>query len=194
MSFAPFNSKEKNPYDKYENKKFNKKEKFVNEQKKNFYCDTPGFWEYEKKWDVIDAESNLISPGVGTRAKTKVEMVENLHPNNYAIPVGNKVATETDEKFYYPAYFTGPGSGFGNLNISSSIRVGDFTRTETKNFKATKESEMIERWEFIDDRFANPNHLVMELPRGGDSTRKPQVDLNRSMAKLSEDKEFNFQY
>lgn len=194
MSFAPFNSKEKNPYDKYENKKFNKKEKFVNEQKKNFYCDTPGFWEYEKKWDVVDAESNLISPGVGTRAKTKVEMVENLHPNNYAIPVGNTVATKESDPFYFPGYDTGPGRGFGNLNISNSIRIGDYTRTETKNFKATKESEMVERWEFIDDRFANPNHLVMELPRGGDSTRKPQVDLNRSMLKLSEDKEFNFQY
>jgi hypothetical protein len=194
MSFAPFNSKEKNPYDKYENKKFNKKEKFVNEQKKNFYCDTPGFWEYEKKWDVVDAESNLISPGVGTRAKTKVEMVENLHPNNYAIPVGNKVATKESEAFYFPGYDTGPGRGFGNLNISNSIRVGDYTRTETKNFKATKESEMIERWEFIDDRFANPNHLVMEIPRGGNSTRKNQTDLNNSMVRLSEDKEFNFQY
>ena len=72
--------------------------------------------------------------------------------------------------------------------------IGDYTRTETKNFKATKESEMVERWEFIDDRFANPNHLVMELPRGGNSTRKNQTDLNNSMVRLSEDKEFNFQY
>jgi len=194
MSFAPFNSKEKNSSDKYDKNKFNKKERFVNETKKKFFCDTPGFWEYERKWKVIDAESNLLTPGVGTRLKTKMEMVEELHPNNYAIPVGNTVATRESESFYYPGYFTGPGQGFGNLNVSNSIRVGDYTRTETREFKATKESEVIERWGFIDDRYSNPDNVVMELPRGGDTTRKPQTDLNLSMVRLSEDKEFNFQY
>ena len=121
-------------------------------------------------------------------------MVQELHPNNYAIPVGNTVATEKSEPFYYPGYFTGPGQGFGNLNVSNSIRVGDYTRTETREFKATKESEVIERWGFIDDRYSNPDNVVMELPRGGDTTRKPQTDLNLSMVRLSEDKEFNFQY
>jgi len=194
MSYAPFNSKEKNPFDKYNGVEMNSKARFVNDEKKNFFCETPGYWQFEKKWDVIDAESNLITPGVGTRAKTQVAMVEELHPNNYAIPVGNTVATATDEPYYYPGYYTGPGQGFGNLNVSNEIRFGDFSRSETKNFKATKESEVLERWEYIDERYATPDHLIMDIPRGGDSTRRPQVDLNRSMVRMSEDKEFNFQY
>lgn len=194
MSYAPFNSKEKQPFDKYNSSKLNTKTKFVNDEKKNFYCETPGYWQFEKKWDVIDAESNLIAPGVGTRAKTQVGMVEDLHPNNYAIPVGNTVATANDEAFYYTGYFTGPGQGFGNLNVSNEIRIGDYTRTETKNFKATKESEVLERWEYIDERYATPDHLIMDIPRGGETSRKPTIDLNRSMVRMSEDKEFNFQY
>jgi hypothetical protein len=194
MSFAPFNIKEKYPFDKYNSIKLNKKDRFINDEKKNFFCETPGYWNFEKKWDVIEEESNLISPGVGTRAKTQIEMVEPLHPNNYAIPIGNTVATAKDEPFYYPAYYTGPGNGFGNLTVSNLIRLGDDSRSQTQGFKATKEAEVIERWEFIDNRFATPEHLVMDIPRGGDTTRKPQIDLNHSMVRLSEDKEFNFKY
>ena len=193
MSFAPFENNKKENLNKFNSDKINKKERFSNNENKKFYCDTPGFWNYDKKWNVIDAESNLITPGVGTRQKTKMEMIGELHPNNYAIPVANVIQTQKDEKFYYPAYFTGPGAGFGNLNVSSSIRVGDFTRTETKNFKAVKESEVLDRWEFIDDRFASPENLVMDIPRGGDSTRKEQIDLSNT-SRQKENIEFVFKY
>jgi hypothetical protein len=193
MNFAPFENFKKDNLNKFNPDKMKKKVRFSNDEKKKFYCETPGVWDYDKKWNVVDAESNLITPGVGTRQKTKMEMVGELHPNNYAIPVANVIKTENDEKFYYSAYFTGPGAGFGNLNVSSSIRVGDFTRTETKNFKAQKESELIDRWQFIDDRFATPENLVMELPRGGDSTRKPQIELS-SMTRQEENREFIFKY
>lgn len=195
MSFAPFEHKNKNKsgFEKFNSKNFSKKERFMNDENKKFVCNTPGYWEYDKKWEVIDAESNLITPGIGTRQKTKMELVGELHPNNYELPVANVIQKETDEKFYYPAYFTGPGSGFGNLNVSSSIRVGDFTRTETKNFKAQKESESIDRWEFIDNRFSTPEHLIMDMPRGGDSTRKPQNDLS-TVSRQEDNIEFNFKY
>ena len=194
MSYAPFNSKEKQPFDKYNGIELNKKSRFVNDEKKNFFCETPGYWQFEKKWDVVDAESNLIAAGVGTRAKTQIEMVQELHPNNYAIPIGNKIATATDEAFYYSAYYTGPGNGFGNLNVSNEIRFGDNSRSQTDGFKANKEAEVLERWQFIDNRFGREEHLVMDIPRGGNTTRTNQNDLNSSMVRLSEDKEFNFQY
>jgi hypothetical protein len=121
-------------------------------------------------------------------------MVQELHPNNYAIPVGNTVATKEDEPYYYPGYYTGPGQGFGNLNVSNQIRLGDNSRSQTPGFKATKEAEILERWQFIDNRFATEEHLVMEIPRGGITTRAPETELNNTMVRLSEDKEFNFQY
>lgn len=190
MSFAPFIQTKSN----FDNFKSKDTKKIRSEETKNFFCgDTPGYWQYEKKWDVIDTESNLITPGVEKKNKLDVALVENLNPNNYAIPVANITQREQDEKFYYPAYFTGPGSGFGNLNISSSIRIGDFTRTETKVFKAQKESEVIERWDFIDDRWAKAENLVMEMPRGGDTTRKPEINLSAE-TRLDESREFAFRY
>lgn len=186
MSFSPYNGNE--DFSKF-NKNFNKKERFMDDKKKNFYCDTPGYWHFSRKWDVIDDESNLIQPGVGTRQKTKMEMTQVLHPNNYNVPVANVIQMETDDTVYFPDYYSGPGTGFGNLSVSNNIRVGDFTRTETRHFKAQKESEIIDRWQFIDDRFAKPDNLVMELPRGGDTTRKPQIDLN-TLTRLNENKEF----
>jgi hypothetical protein len=190
MSFSPYNGNEK--FVKF-NKNFNKKEKFINDKKKNFFCDTPGFWQYDKRWDVVDYESNLIQPGVGTKQKTKMEMTEVLHPNNYNVPVSNVIQTENDDSIYFSAFNSGPGRGFGDMLVSNNIRVGDFTRTETRHFKAQKESQVLDRWQFIDDRFAKSDNLVMELPRGGDTTRKPQVDLT-TISRLTEDKEFNFEY
>lgn len=190
MSFAPFIQNKSN----FDNFKLKDKKKIRTEENKKFYCgESPGFWQYEKKWDVIDTESNLITPGVGTKQKLDVAMVEELHPNNYELPVANVTQREQDEKFYFSAYYTGPGSGFGNLNVSSSIRMGENTRTETKDFKAQKESEVLERWDFIDDRWAKSENLVMDMPRGGDSTRKPEINLCVE-SRLDESREFAFRY
>jgi hypothetical protein len=190
MSFAPFIQNKSN----FDNFKSKDKKKLRSEENKKFFCgESPGFWQYEKKWDVTDAESNLITPGIGTRQKTEVALVGELHPNNYELPVANISQKEQDEKFYYPAYYTGPGNGFGNLNVSSSIRIGDFTRTETKNYKAQKECEVLERWDFIDDRWTKPENLVMDIPRGGDTTRKPEINLSVE-SRLEESREFAFRY
>jgi hypothetical protein len=190
MSFFQFNSKDN--LDKFNPDKMNKKERYHNTDKKNYYCDTPGFWQYDKKWDVIDDESKLITPGVGTRHKSQIQLNETIHPNNYTIPIQNNLQKESDEKVYFSGYDTGPGRGFGNLTISNDIRIGDFTRTETKNFKANKESEVIDRWQYIDNRFQNSNNLVLPIPRGGESTRK-----NTSEPFIIQDvgiRGFNFEY
>ena len=218
MNYAKITSKDSDK-NKYNPNNFIKKERYRDTNDTKVYCDSPGFWQYEKKWDVIDAESNLKTPGVGTKHKTNIELVDKLHPNNYEVSVSNKKSVEENiepsekhsfseatlgkkskdflpieskENVYFPGYGTGPGRGFGNLGISNSIRIGDFTRTETKVFKSTKESEVIDRWGFIDDRYQNPHNLVMELPRGGESTRKSQNQL--PINKIESDKEFSFRY
>lgn len=189
MSYYPFNSDDSNKF----KTDFTKKERFVDTKDKNYYCDTPGFWQYEKKWDVIDAETNLKTPGVGTKQKTKVEMTQQLHPNNYQVSVSNVIKTEKDEKFYFTGYETGPGRGFGNLSISNDMRVGNYTRKD-KDYKENRESKIIDRWQFIDNRFQNPNHLILSIPRGGDSTRKNNQDLTKDDFINNHPKEFEFRY
>jgi hypothetical protein len=185
MSYYQFTSDES--LDKFNPEKMNKKERYYNTDKKNYYCDTPGFWQYEEKSNIIEQETNLITPNIGTRQKTQIELPKNIHPNNYSIPIENKLQNELNEKVYFSGYDTGPGKGFGNLSVSNDIRIGNFTRLETKDFKIDKESELINRWEYIDDRFKNPNNLVMEIPRGGESTRK-------NSQQSIEQREFQFKY
>ena len=185
MSYFPFNSNDN--LDKYNPEKMNKKERYHNTDNKNYYCDTPGFWQYEEKSNIIEQETNLISPGIGTRQKTQIELPKHIHPNNYSIPIENKLQKELNKKIYFSGYDTGPGKGFGNLSVSNDIRIGNFTRLETKDFKVNKESELINRWEYIDNRFNNPNNVVMDIPRGGESTRK-------NSSQLIEEKEFIFKY
>jgi hypothetical protein len=185
MSYYQFTSDES--LDKFNPEKMNKKERYYNTDKKNYYCDTPGFWQYEEKSNIIEQETNLITPNIGTRQKTQIELPKNIHPNNYSISIENKLQNELNEKVYFSGYDTGPGKGFGNLSVSNDIRIGNFTRLETKDFKIDKESELINRWEYIDDRFKNPNNLVMEIPRGGESTRK-------NSQQSIEQREFQFKY
>jgi hypothetical protein len=185
MSYYQFTSDES--LDKFNPEKMNKKERYYNTDKKNYYCDTPGFWQYEEKSNIIEQETNLITPNIGTRQKTQIELPKHIHPNNYSIPIENKLQKELNEKIYFSGYDTGPGKGFGNLSVSNDIRIGNFTRLETKDFKVNKESELINRWEYIDNRFNNPNNVVMDIPRGGESTRK-------NSSQLIEEKEFKFKY
>lgn len=185
MSYFPFNSNDN--LDKYNPEKMNKKNRYHNTDNKNYYCDTPGFWQYEEKSNIIEQETKLITPSIGTRQKTHIELPKNIHPNNYSIQIENKSQKELNEKIYFSGYDTGPGKGFGNLSVSNDIRIGNFTRLETKDFKINKESELINRWEYIDNRFNNPNNIVMEIPRGGESTRK-------NSNPLIEKKEFIFKY
>lgn len=185
MSYFPFNSNDN--LDKYNPKKMNKKERYYNTDNKNYYSDTPGFWQYEEKSNIIERETNLISSSIGTRQKTQIELPKHIHPNNYSIPIENKLQKELNEKIYFSGYDTGPGKGFGNLSVSNDIRIGNFTRLETKDFKINKESELINRWQYIDNRFNNPNNVVMEIPRGGESTRK-------NSSQIMEEREFIFKY
>jgi hypothetical protein len=170
---------------------FSKKEKFINTNDKDYKCDTPGFWKYEKKWDVIDNESKLLTPGIGTRHKTAIALNNDINPNNYNIPVSNTLTINKEkEKVYFTGYDTGPGHGFGNLNISNDIRVGDYTRKASKIQKAVNESDILDRWQYIDNRFQDSKNLVMEIPRGGTSTRKN----NQLFNEIKDENIFGFRY
>jgi hypothetical protein len=193
MSYYPFekinSNKSNSDKDKFNPNNFLKKERFHDTKNKDFHYDTPGFWQYNNKSDFIDNESDLKKPCVINKQKTKMELTTVLHPNNYEIPVSNVLKTRQDDKMYLHAYDTSPGRGFGNLNVSNSIRLGDNTRSSTKDNKVTKEGEIRERWDFIDNRFQNPNHVVMPMVRGGESTRKSEENFSSEMVS-----KFQFEY
>ena len=64
---------------------------------------------------------------------------------------------------------------------------------EKKNDKPDRETKEINRWEFIDDRYSSAQNLVMEMPRGGSSTRKLQNDLS-NITRQDQNREFEFKY
>lgn len=121
----------------------------------------------ENKSDVIDKESDLKKSILTTKNK---ELQKDNKTNMYS----------ACERFNYSA-----GRGFGNLNISNEIRNGDASRTDSKEFRESRESRQLFDYQFsyLDTDFKNPTP-VMPMIRGGESTRKQnqlQVDTMRNI-------------
>ena len=152
--------------------------------------DNPETWSHghcvlpEKKSTVIDNESVLITPGITKREKIQMKLTDELDPKNYNVPYKNSLPTEQcnpRHDFYYTNKDIGAGRGFGNLEISNDIRYGDASRHDTKVFKEVREGQQFFDYQFqyLDRNFQDPNHIVMPIPRGGESTRKQnQLTVN----------------
>ena len=83
--------------------------------------------------------------------------------------------------FHYPITNLSAGRGFGNLNISNDMRYGDASRSDTKIHKEQLEAKQFFDYQFqyLDKNVQDPKHLVMSIPRGGESTRKQnQLEVN----------------
>lgn len=173
----------------YDNPKdnFAKKEKFFNINSRLTDNQIPN------KMDSIDTENKLKKMEYNTKSKIQVSLNDNLNPNNYDIKVKNIIKPNNDNNSNY--HFIGnnfePGRGFGNLNVSNDIRYGFNSRCDSKVVKQEREQEVIERWDFIDNRYQNVNNIVMEMPRGGESTRKEQNQL--VLNNLEQDKEIKYE-
>ena len=119
--------------------------------------------------------NDLIKNNYNVKNKTSLELKNTLDPYDYDLPYCNKIKGE-EEFVYYSPYDQGPGRGFGNLNVNNKIRKSESSRDSTVDFKLYRESEIIDRFEFIDDRYTNPNNLVLPFPRSGETTRKNEHD------------------
>ena len=131
----------------------------------------------ENKSDVIDKESALKKSILTTKNK---ELQEDI--NNFPIFSGSNFSA---------------GRGFGNLNISNEIRNGDASRTDSKEFRESRESRQLFDYQFsyLDTDFKNPTP-VMPMIRGGESTRKQnqlQVDTMRNLS-LTDNKKKNIDF
>jgi hypothetical protein len=138
----------------------------------------------DTKCNVIDDESLLLTQSSNKREKVQMKLIDNLDPTNFNIQYTNNLKTEFCEKntgFYYTNKDIGAGRGFGNLVISNDMRKGDPSRYDTKEFKEVKEGQQFFDYQFqyLDRNFQDPSHIVMEIPRGGESTRKQnQLTVN----------------
>jgi hypothetical protein len=92
------------------------------------------------------------------------------------------------------------GRGFGNLNIANELR-GDSSRSDTKEYREFREAQEIasHKFSFLDRNFQDPSHIVMPIPRGGESTRKQNqlhIDTMRNPKELvnNNKKKIEFKY
>lgn len=172
--------------------------------------DEPESWSHaywilpDKKSSVVDNESQLMTPGISKREKIQMKLTDDFNPNDYNVRYKNSLQTENCDPrsdFYYTNKDVGAGRGFGNLEISNDIRYGDASRYDTKEFKEVKEREQLFDYQFqyLDRNFQDPNHIVMPMPRGGESTRKQNQLTVNTMREDSSDfeartKTINFNY
>jgi hypothetical protein len=161
----------------------NTKNKFVSKDEPEAW--SHGYWILpEKKSAVIDNETTLLTPGITKKDKVQMKLNDEFNPNDFSVPYKNNLPTENcnpKSGFYYTNKNIGAGRGFGNLEISNDIRYGDASRHDTKEFKEVKEGQQLFDYQFqyLDRNFQDPSHIVMGIPRGGESTRKQnQLTVN----------------
>lgn len=147
-------------------------------------------FNYKNKFNTSNNPSEN-SPGYYKIEKDKMESIgiENkLQFNKYR---DNKELNRVD--FYYTNSTVGPGRGFGNLKISNDIHYGNSSRIDSKEFKETRECSQLFDYQFqyLDRNFQDPNHIVMPIPRGGDTTREKTQLFMKPSQKLDN---INFTY
>lgn len=164
---------------------FNRKSKFV--ENSNIEYNKQPYYEIDKKHNLKDDLKN----GYNTKIKSNVELKDNLDPYNYELNYYNKIKKDVkgQDYIYYSPYDQGPGRGFGNLNVNNNIRNSQSSRMSNDDFKLYRESDVIDRFEFIDNRFGTSDNLVLPFPRAGDSTRK--ISVLGSTTDIHTDYKFN---
>jgi hypothetical protein len=143
-----------------------KKNKFVNNFN-NEYNKQPYYYV-----PVNDNRQDQIKTNYNTKSKISMELNQHFDPYNYDLNYSNKINTNNQQFTYYAPYNQGPGRGFGNLSINNDIRNGSQSRQHADQFKVIRGSDTVDRFDYIDNRYSNPNNLVLPFPRSGETTRK----------------------
>lgn len=164
---------------------FKKKNKFV--ENSNIEYNKQPYYEIDKTVNLKDDLKNKYN----SKVKSKIELKDNLDPYNYELNYYNKIKKDVkgQDYIYYAPYDQGPGRGFGNLNVNNNIRNSESSRTDIDDFRLYRESGVIDRFEFIDNRYSNTRNLVLPFPRAGDTTRK--ISVLGSSTDIHTDYKFN---
>jgi len=135
-------------------------------------------FNYKNKFNT-NTNPSENSPGYYKIEKNKMESIGIENKLQFNKHRDNKELNRMD--FYYTNSAVGPGHGFGNLEISNDIHYSNSSRIDTKEYKESRESSQLFDYQFqyLDRNFQDPNHIVLPIPRGGDTTRtKTQLFMN----------------
>lgn len=137
----------------------------------------------------IDDESFLLLPRINSKQKSKVQLKEKMHPNDYNIDLKSKTLNKTKLYTSYYGDHYGPGKGFGNSVVSNEIRTGLSSREDNHKFNEIIESRIENPRDILFKDYQNPGNLILPFPRGGENTRKSVQSSNKNLST-----EFNFKY
>ena len=158
----------------------NTKKKFIS--KDNVADYSHSYWKLpQTKMDLIDKESELLKPIIKSKDKIQIKLNDNFNPNNFDLQYSNAFDNNSNNNFYYTNKSTSAGKGFGNLDISNGIRVGGSSRVDSQQFKEDRERRVSfeHQFQYLTRDYQNPDNIVMEFPRGGETTRKQnQLNVN----------------
>jgi hypothetical protein len=158
----------------------NTKKKFIS--KDNVADYSHSYWKLpQTKMDLIDKESQLLKPIIKSKDKVQIKLNDNFNPNNFELQYFNAFNNNSNNNFYYTNKSTSAGKGFGNLDISNGIRVGGSSRVDSQQFKEDRERRVSfeHQFQYLTRDYQNPDNIVMEFPRGGETTRKQnQLNVN----------------
>jgi hypothetical protein len=155
------------------NNNFKKKNKFIENLDIQF--------NKQPFYDIHNMTTDLndtIKDNFNIKSKSKLELKDNLNPFDYELPYYDPLRKDTkgNEFIYYSPYDQGPGRGFGDLDANNKIRYSEPSRNSdeygTEIFKLVREGDMVDRFEYIDNRYSDPHNLVFPFSRSGDTTRK----------------------
>jgi len=147
-----------------------------NPNKKNKFIENLDL-QFNKQPYYEPSNEDNIKPLYNTKNKSSLELKDDFNPYDYDINYFNGLKKDTKEYIYYSPYNQEPGRGFGNLNINNSIRNSESSRININTFKLYRESEILDRFEFIDNRYMTSSNIVFPYPRSGDTTRKSNTNL-----------------
>jgi hypothetical protein len=183
------------PYFNYAPDNYNKKERFINNQNR----DLVNISELNRM-NIIEIESKLKNTNLNNKNKNDIKLADNLNPNNYNLSIVNNKSlvsknTNVLERYEEISAFQ-PWKKQADIDRGTDIRFGNNTRLDTKNVKIQKESNINERWDFIDNRFQKVDHIVLPIIRGGESTRKEPKTLiiNEPLLPIKSEEKFDFKY
>lgn len=164
---------------KFESNESNEKKKFINNSGSNTF--SHGVILPDKnssfKQTNVEVDSFLRYPPNLFQNKTSVELKKNLDHNKFDILYSNRMNThpvnnDTNISIINDKPYIGAGRGIGDLDVSELVRTGQDTRRYNDQYREKQESNVIDRFHIIDKNYQDPNHIVMDIPRGGVQTRK----------------------
>jgi hypothetical protein len=153
---------------------FKKKNKFV--ENLNIEYNKQPFYEMKNYVNMNEFKKNNFN----NKNKSEIELSKTLDPFDYNVPYFNRIKKDSKgdvEYVYYTPYNQGPGRGFGNLNVNNFIYKKEQSRNNTDDFKLHREAVVIDRFQFLDNRYSNPNNVVFPFPRSGEMTRKINMGM-----------------